>query len=453
LDGVLKSWAVPKGPSLDPAEKRLAVHVEDHPIEYGDFEGVIPKGEYGGGTVMLWDEGIWEAEGDPHEGYRTGRLKFRLQGEKLRGLWALIRIRGSEGKDGKENWLLIKVKDEESGSKEDVLETLPLSVATRRSMDQIAEGGEASSHKPKPNDRIAGVKLSHPDRILYPDIGLSKAELAAYYETVGPRMLPFIAGRPLSLLRCPGGRQRACFFQKHVDQSLPSGTHAVAIEESGNEVENYLVVDSLSGLVSLVQLGVLELHPWGSSEKDLEKPTEMIFDIDPGQDVPWEAVIRTAKLLRNRLAVLGLESFVKTSGGKGLHVYVPIFPDRTWEGVKGFARAVAEEIARQDPKQYVLVMTKKKRKGRIFIDHLRNGRGATCVAPYSTRAGSNAPVSTPLFWEELSALEAADVFTVENLEQRLSELDADPWADFREKSRSITDEMFRDIGLPDAATQ
>ena len=784
LDGTLKSWAVPKGPSLDPAEKRLAVQVEDHPLEYGAFEGTIPEGEYGGGTVMLWDQGTWEAEGDPAHDFPKGKLSFRLHGEKLRGSWALARMKDKDGTPSK-NWLLIKHKDAEAvgEARYRVVEEEPLSVITHRTMAEIAAeqgrsapatgqvpdparlpnarkapqpesfspqlatlvdeppAGEAWLHEIKldgyriltkieagrvtllsrsgrewtgrfpavvealvplpvqqaildgeivvlrpdgtsdfqalqellqggrqagpvvyylfdlphcngydltgsplwerkhllqsllarmapastiirfsdhiksrgtevyhqacllaaegivskqaaalyeqkrsrswlkskcrqrqelviggwtdptgsrlgfgalllgyydagelvfagrvgtgftastlqqltgrlreieqdsppfrpppagaeargmhwvrpelvaevefrewtrenllrqaafkglredkdaseivreaptvgpgrePLSRpggppaargsvVAGVRVSHPDKILYPEQGVSKRALADFYATIADFILPHVIHRPLTLLRCPDGREGGCFYQKHLKEAIPPTLRTIPIREKETMAE-YLVIDDLRGLISLVQLGVLEIHPWGSRETDLERPDILTFDLDPGPGLGWPEVIEGARLLRQRLEGLGLTSFVKTSGGKGLHLVVPIEPQVGWAEAKAFARAVALDMVRLRPDRFTAEIRKVKREGRILIDYLRNGRGATTVAAYSTRAGAGAPVSTPIRWDELDRTMTADRYRIDNLPKRLAGLKSDPWQGYFELRQGL----------------
>ena len=778
MDGVLKSWAVTRGPSLVPGEKRLAVHVEDHPMDYGDFEGTIPKGEYGGGNVIVWDRGRWTPIGDPHKGYDKGHLEFDLDGEKLHGRWHLVRMRGKP-REKHENWLLIKGDDDAARPSDapDILEEEPNSVKTGRPVEALtgeppgwssktgkitrptdppappsakapkstkaraaalpdvgklkgavkaalpsfvepalaslsskAPGGARWIHEIKydgyrlqaridkghvklmtrsgldwtkkfgaplveafqalpvatalidgelvvendagasdfsalqealslgrskhfvfyafdllylegydlkavpliarkqtlfalleghpgplrysghfeedgelirrhacrlslegivsklrdgpyrsgrskdwikskcagrqefviggyvpsttarkaigslvlgyyddkrhlihvgrvgtgftavvaadlyqqldairaPQSPFAGrltadqarqvvyvkpqlvaeiefrgwtadkslrhaafhglrqdkpaeevvredamppvttapkssVKLTHPDRLYWPETGVTKAGLADYYTEVWKRMAPFVVGRPLSLLRCPGGITDACFFQKHAWKGLSRSIHLVADPEETSG-EPILSIDDLDGLIGLVQGGVLEIHPWGSTLAALEQPDTIIMDLDPGEGVAWLDVIAAAKELRERFAALGLASFVKTSGGKGLHVVVPLKPAAGWEAVKSFTRDMALAMASDSPDRYVATITKSKRHGKILIDYLRNGRGATAVAPYSTRARAGAPVSMPLFWDELRADIGPAYFTVMNTPTRLADL-------------------------------
>ncbi|XYI00340.1 non-homologous end-joining DNA ligase [Sorangium sp. So ce1128] len=727
LEGVLKSWSVPKGPSLDPEVKRLAMHTEDHPLEYGDFEGIIPRGQYGGGTVLLWDRGTWVPVENPHKGYHAGKLKFLLRGEKLRGGFTLVKTRGRDDDDEGRSWLLIKEKDAEARSMKDysVVEARPESVATGRQLDEIAaakdrvwqsnraekkkvpeekapgrgerregglsraaarvegarkaampakvrpqlperlparkgkgkgkgkasgapdgegwlheiqydgcrimarveegrvrlvdekgkdvegrfehiaraiaglgpksalldgevavlrrdgttappppgakaapRGGEvvyfvfdllylegqdlqasplsarkqalkrllgASSEgagplryadhvegsweevvqkgcqlslkgivskridapyvpgrgpgwvrascgsapgreaekktaargageraAPKKTARaraaaargaeggeeasVAGVRLSHPDKVLYPSQGITKRELALYYASIAERMVPQVKDRPLTLVRCPEGADRECIYMKHSKVWGPSALRRVTIQEKTKAGE-YLVADSAEALVSLAQMGTLEIHTWNSTTSKLELPDRVVFDLDPDPSVSWDRVIAAALLLRERLTDLGLESFVKTTGGKGFHIVVPLAPRSGWDECLAFTKALAGDIARRDPKGYTIVVSKAQRKGKIFIDYLRNTRGATSVAAYSTRARPGAPVSTPLSWEELGPEVRSDQFTIRNLPERLASLKADPWARYGNVRQKITPAMLRALGI------
>jgi bifunctional non-homologous end joining protein LigD len=804
LEGVLKSWAVPKGPSFDPKEKRLAVHVEDHPIEYGSFEGIIPKDEYGGGTVMVWDRGSWvPLDPDPVAAYRKGIMKFRLEGEKLRGAWTLIRMKPRPGEeDRKENWLFIKERDEyvRPASEYDVTEELPDSVVSGRPLKQIAadrddvwhskeipddwdsleklagarkadlpefvapqlatlvekvpsgqylhevkldgyrelcrihnrdlrflsrngkdwtdkfsplvadlrqlpvrqalldgevvallpdgrtsfqslqnllsEGSEArlvyyvfdllhlegfdlratpllerkrvlarllsrlpgdtsvrfadhfegdgerfyqeacrhslegiiskkadcpyrsgrtrewvkvkcfkrqefviggftepsggrkglgalllgvterngtlifagrvgtgftermlrelrsrleplevpappfsnpprgsaarGVHWVKPQlvaevafaewtkdgqlrhpsfhglrqdkapmevvrekpaevpsvgsgseDRraerkgagkkigeVAGIRITNPERLQYPDVGISKRALAEYYEEIAPWILPHVKDRPLTLIRCPDGWNGECFYQKHIDSkhSHPS-VKPVALVEEGGDKKNYLMIDSVAGLIFQVQMGVLEFHPWGARVDDLDRPDRMIFDLDPDPGVEWARVVEAAKLIREFLNLLKLKSYAKTTGGKGLHVVVPLQRRSPWEEVKSFSRAVVERLVELEPNRYTSKAAKAARKEKIYLDYLRNSKGANAIAAYSTRAKAGAPVAVPLDWDELDSGIRSDTFTMADLPARLKQLGKDPWDGFDSLRQSITAGMKRKLGL------
>jgi bifunctional non-homologous end joining protein LigD len=271
------------------------------------------------------------------------------------------------------------------------------------------------------------VTITHSDRVVYPEQGLTKQDLAEYYEAVSEWILPYVAGRPLTLVRCPQGRKGQCFYQKHLTDSLPDALRGVVAKEDEAE---YVVLDDVTGLVSLVQMGVLEIHPWGSHAESLEKPDRIVFDLDPGPGVAWKQMIVAARTVKKRLTGYKLKSFVRTSGGKGLHIVIPLKPGATWEEVKEFAKTVAHDMQRDDPDLYIATASKAKRNKKIFVDYLRNSRGATSVACYSTRARSGAPVAMPLRWDELGRLKSADQYTVENSLRRLSSLRKDPWDGF-----------------------
>ena len=868
LNGVLLSWAVPKGPSLDPADKRLAMHVEDHPIEYGSFEGIIPAKQYGGGTVLLWDRGTWIPKGDPVAGYAKGHLKFELDGEKLKGGWTLVKTHGSKygGKSGDKAWLLIKENDSfaQRGAEARIVDDAPESVLSGRSLEDIAEqrehvwhsnksvaanvragavnkaksspvksrknaggvsaivgarvaklsaslspmlatlvdaiptsdewlheikfdgyrmlfridkgkvtvfsrngkewtaalnriaeavgklglesawldgevtivdergrtsfqalqnalsdpkgerlvyfvfdllyldgfdlqgvplrdrkrllrtlipktagqvrfsvdvpgsgaeffkqacalglegavskradstyrggtrtrdwvkvkcaqrqemviggftdpqgsrsgfgalllgvyepggklrysgkvgtgfndkiltslrhkldslsqssspfvnpprgfeakgvhwvkpqlvaeiaftewtqdgtlrhpsfqglredknaaevvrerpvhetgttpanavrepakeatkpketikpkettGSKATATKPlkratKPSraplpntvggdfaktksatatsDTIAGVKLSHPEKLLYPEAELAKQDLARYYESIGEWILPHVTDRPLSLVRCPNGWSGECFYQKHESKSVNPAVTRIVVPEGGGKA-TYMAANSVSALVALTQWGVLELHPWGSRKPRLDRPDRLIFDFDPDDAVSWDELVSAVGVLRTLLSDLGLTGFLKTTGGKGLHVVLPIRATLDWDQAKGFTKAVADLMARTFPDRFLAVMSKSRRKGKIFIDYLRNASGATAIAPYSLRARANAPVATPIGWDELSKDVRFDHFNLRTVPTRLSALKSDPWADFLELRQSISKAMFKRVG-------
>lgn len=772
LDGALKSWAIPKGPSLDPADKRLSIHVEDHPIEYAVFEGVIPKGEYGAGKVILWDRGFWIPFNDPHEGYRKGELKFILAGRKLKGAWALVRLKKQE--DEKDEWMLIKETDEEARRDFDVTADLPLSVLSGLPIDEIAEGrgvwaseetlpvvseamdeikavkaemparlfpelayladsppskdgwlfeikydgyrllsritdgevrlftrngndwtgkfpsivrslsrlrvksawldGEAVYLKPDgttgfselqnslslshdedlsyiifdiayyngydlkgaplferksllkallmahakdllnvrfgdhfegdgvafferacasslegvvakersspyrqgrsrewlkvkcrlrqefviggytlsggkrsfgallvgahddegaftycgrvgtgfdeatlkslfegiqglgavappfanppagieardviwvtpelvvevefsewTRDRILRqasfrglrpdkdwkevtielaektepprIRLTNPEKIFYPEDGITKKRLVEYYELAGEKMLRHIEGRPLTLVRCPEGYDRECFFQKHAEMSIPAGVERVPIIEDG-EARDYMAVSSLEGLLWLAQMGTLEVHAWGSRTPKVEFPDRITLDMDPDASVPWERLVEAAFLLRAVLEELGLKSFPKLTGGKGVHVVVPIEPLIDWNKAKAFAKALAEFVAMGLPERFTSVMTRARRVDRIYIDYMRNHRGSTAIEPYSTRAKKGAPVAAPVSWAELGDLRP-DSFTVLNMAERIKGLKEDPWEGYFEIRQTITGEIRKKLG-------
>ena len=830
LNGVLLSWAVPKGPSLDPNDKRLAMHVEDHPIEYGDFEGVIPPKQYGSGTVLLWDRGEWIPKEDPDEGYRKGKLKFELRGDKLHGGWNLVRSRSSKY-GGDKSWLLIKEDDgyARQGVDARVVDELPNSVASGRSLEEIAadpdrewhsnksvaenvKSGAVKKAKPKvtslakvagarkarapawlqpelatlvdaapggddwiheikydgyrmlchvkggratvysrnrkdwtdslpllaaavarlpvaeawidgeviapdaqgrssfqalqnafagegaarlayyafdlpyvdgydltdvplvdrkrllrervpagsgmirysdhvegngetffgeacgvglegiiskrrdsaysgrrgrdwvkvkcqqrqefviggwtdpqgsrsgfgalligvhdgdgklryagkvgtgfddkmlalltkelakraadkppfvdpptgaegrrahwvrpdlvgevqftewtrddtlrhpsfqglrkdkaardvvrerpahaaeeteapaadppvePRTRsagrapataratrkrapaaeapnvVAGVALSNPEKVLYPEDGITKRELADYYAAIGAWMVPHVAHRPLTLVRCPNGYAAKCFYQKHVKEGLGDFLEPIEVRESSG-VAQYMMANSVGALVALVQMGVLEVHPWGAREGTLDKPDRIVMDFDPDESLPWTSIVEAVTVLRKLLDTLGLKCFLKTTGGKGLHVVIPVAPRLDWPSVTAFTKAMADLMVMTFPDRFTAKLSKATRGGRILVDYLRNAEGATAIAAYSVRAKKHAPVSTPIAWEELARDVRFDHFNVRNVPARLRAQKRDPWAGFLDLEQAITPQMMRSVGV------
>lgn len=767
MDGVLRSWAVTRGPSLVPGDKRLSVHVEDHPMDYGGFEGTIPAGQYGAGTVIVWDRGTWSPVGDAAKGYAKGHLEFELNGEKLTGRWHLIRMRGKP-REKRENWLLIKGEDASArdAAAPDILQERPESVKTGRLIEEVAgKPAQAARWKPGPrkaapapgtamppfvppmlatlvkstpaDDRwlheikfdgyrvqahlaggrvrlftrsgrdwtdrfgepllqalaalpadravldgevvveVAGrasdfsalqadlaegrgdrmlyyvfdmlhldgrdltglplverkrllgtllakaadpirlsehlddrgeivlrhacrmglegivsklrdspyrpgrgaawvkskcsarqefviggfvpstvspraigslvmgvfagdklrpvgrvgtgfsmavaealmtrlsaletdaspfdpplkgpdgrgvrhvrpelvaevdfrawtadgnlrhaafrglredkdprevtgegmpvaapavaaapppvrrIRLTHPERVYWPEEGITKAGLADYYTAVWPWIAPHVTGRPLALLRCPDGIGGQQFFQKHEWKGMNAAILRVQDPAEPKDAPSLAIAD-LDGLIALAQSAALEIHPWGSTLTDWERPDRIVIDLDPGEGVDWAALVAAAKDVRQRLQGAGLAGFVKTSGGKGLHVVAPLTPRATWPVIKSFCRDLAQAMAGDDPSRYVATITKSKRRGKILVDYLRNQRGATAVAAYSTRARPGAQVSAPLTWEELEAGARPADFTVTTMPARLAALSRDPWEGFARAAR------------------
>ena len=284
---------------------------------------------------------------------------------------------------------------------------------------------------------FAGIRLTHPDRMLWEGQGLTKLGLAEYYDEVADYILPFITGRPLALVRCPNGHSSDCFYQKHSFAGLTDAVEIARVEEKDGKAEEAIVIRDLRGLINLVQANVLEIHPWGARVEDVDHPDTLIFDLDPGEGLVWADVIQGAGEVRRRLQDLGIESYVKTSGGKGLHVVSPLEPSVDWDELKTFAHSIALAMERDEPSKYLSTMAKKARRGKIFVDYLRNGRGATAVAAYSTRARPGAPVSTPVRWDELGPELTPARFTVENVGRRLAALKSDPWKGFFSRPQNI----------------
>jgi bifunctional non-homologous end joining protein LigD len=291
---------------------------------------------------------------------------------------------------------------------------------------------ESSTSTASGAGRNVSLRLTHPDRVLWPDVGLTKQGLAEFYADIADWVLPHVVGRPLALVRCPSGVGTDCFFQKHAWNGIGKAIRRKRV--AGEEV---LFIEDLEGLLTLAQSSVLEIHPWGSKIGAIERPDRITFDLDPAENVPWTVLIEGAIEVRERLRALGLRSFVKTTGGKGLHLVVPLAPKARWHDVKAFAQDLAETMAKDRSDRFVATVSKRARSGRIFIDYLRNGRGATAVAAFSTRARSGAPVSTPLAWEELSPSIRPNHYSVENLPRRLRYLGSGPWPDLDEVQQEL----------------
>ena len=291
---------------------------------------------------------------------------------------------------------------------------------------------------------VGGISLSSPDRLVYPELGITKLEVARYYESVGPWLLPHFRDRPLTLVRCPDDYTK-CFFQKHIDENaVYAHLNRIPIQEESG-IGHYPAVDTIDGVLSLVQLGALEFHTWGSRRDRLEQPDKFTIDIDPDPSVGWPRVIRSAQVIRELLQELGLVSFVKTTGGKGLHVVVPIQRRRGWEDIRRFTQGIAEMLVKAAPKEYTASLSKAKRSGKILVDYLRNARGATAIEAYSTRARAGATVSTPIAWDELTSSFKPDELTVRTVPARMASIGEDPWLDYAKVRQSLTVKMLDQV--------
>jgi bifunctional non-homologous end joining protein LigD len=291
---------------------------------------------------------------------------------------------------------------------------------------------------------VAGVAITHPDRVIYPGAKITKIQLAEYIAAVGPLMLPHVARRPLSLVRCPDGVAGTCFFQKHWPGTPPDVLDTVSIVQGNGQRRMYVAVSDVSGLVALVQWGVLEIHPWGSRSDDPDCPDRIIFDLDPGPGVLWKATRQAARGLGALLDELGLASWIKTTGGKGLHVVVPIARRSSWEEASEFARGVASQMESVFPDQFIIKASKAEREGVIFIDWLRNTRGATAIAPWCPRARPEAGVSVPISWDQLETIKRGDQFTLPRLRRSIPATD-DPWRDMLDSRQGLTKTMLKSL--------
>lgn len=291
------------------------------------------------------------------------------------------------------------------------------------------------SRAPSSEEVVAGVRLTHADRVLYPGQGVTKRDLALFYVSIADRILPHLAGRPTTLVRCPEGLSKPCFYQKHTGWWAPPSLRRAKIQEK-TKVGEYLIADDVAGLVGLVQIGILEIHTWNSVIDALETPDRLVIDLDPDEGLPWARVVEAARLVKDRLEARGLASFVKTTGGKGLHVVAPLVPRAGWDACAAFSKELCEEIESESPDRYTTTMVKARRKGRVFLDWLRNVRGGTSVAAYSTRAKPGAPVSTPVAWTELKPRTRPD-YTLATLPGRLARLAKDPWSSYERARRPL----------------
>jgi len=306
---------------------------------------------------------------------------------------------------------------------------MPLEKSRKRKSARKPDPRGPARADPNVAVEIAGVRLSHPDKVLYPDEGVTKRDLAQYYVAVAAAMLPHLRDRPLTMVRCPSGPAKTCFYQKHPSEGAFGPLQRVAIAEKEGR-GTYLIANDLPGLIALVQMDVLEIHLWSATRRSLERPDRVIFDLDPDEGLAWERVGAAALTLRTLLAEMGLDSFIKATGGKGLHVVLPIAPRYGWDEIKLFARGVAQDLARRAPAEFTATLSKAARRGKIFIDYLRNQRGATAIAPYSARAKPTAPVAMPLAWAEVEQGWHSDRFTVKTLPDWQERLRRDPWNGF-----------------------
>lgn len=472
MAGVLVSWAVPRGPTLDPKARQLAVHVEDHPVEYFDFEGVIPKGEYGGGDVIVWDWGTWShaKAGDPLKAIEKGDLHFDIQGQKLAGRFVLVRRDGDSS--GKEQWLLLHKNDEAAVAGWDP-EDHPRSVKTGLTNDQVAAAPEALWRSDLPaaeasqaiggtarpawvgptDDELAALdalggkggkwelqgrelKLTNLDKVLFPAshggrpgrpaqaVGrpVTKREVIRYYACVAPRMLPYLYDRPLNLYRSPDGVDKPGFWHKEVPGHAPDWLQQWRNPEADpGETTFYAVVDSVPALAWMANFGGLELHAWTSRIPEVHRPTWALIDIDPGTTTTFDDILVLARLYRTALEHLGVVGMPKVTGKRGVQIWIPITPTYSFTDTRAWVETVSRAVGHTVPELVSWEWHTTRREGLARLDYTQNAINKTLVTPFSPRPAAGAPVSVPIRWDELDDPEMRpDRWTIRTVGDRLA---------------------------------
>lgn len=459
IDGALASWAVPRGPTLDPSARHMAVHTEDHPMDYAGFEGVIPQGQYGGGDVIVWDRGTWQPArtDDPAAAVAAGELHFDLEGEKLAGRFVLVRRR--DGESRKEQWVLVHKRDDHAVEGWDP-EEHPRSVLSGRTNDEVAAAPAAmwqseadSAHAEVPlaaadpaqqeaatEDELAALDalgtrgtwtvggrelaLTNLDKVLFPGGSgppVTKRELIRYHARIAPFLLPYLTGRPVNLHRYPDGTDRGGFWQKEVPDHAPTWLrrwhHA---EAAPDETQNYFVLDSTAALVWMANYGAIELHPWTSRLPDVHQPTWALIDIDPGPAVGFADVLVLARLYRTALAHLEVQAAPKVTGKRGVQIWVPIAAGYSFDDTRAWVEKLSRAVGQIRPELVSWEWHTDRRRGLARLDYTQNAINKTLVAPFSPRPGPQAPVSVPITWDELDDPDLApDRWTVRSVLDRV----------------------------------
>ena len=444
LNGVLKSWAVPKGPSLNSADKRLAVQVEDHPVSYIDFSGTIPEGNYGAGEVEVWDKGVFTPVDEKGNNLtdkqastwlKNGQLKFNLKGKKLNGGFALVQL-----KSDPKNWLMIKHKDSyavtepydpDKGRKKNaaarktavkktvkgVVKTVAKKTSTPAA--EIATTKKTSDVQPK---RLK-VQVTHPEKIYFPKSKITKGAVLEYYRTIAPIILPYLKNRPLSLKRNPNGITAKGFFQKDAGENFPDWIKTAPFyAASTGKTVNYTICNDVSTLLYLANIGCIEMNPWSSTIKSPDHPTYLIIDIDPSPKNTFDQVVETVQCTGQILEKAGATFYCKTSGATGMHVFVPLNAKYEYEEVRRFGEIIATEVQKQLPAFTSLERSLSKRGDNIYIDYLQNSKGQTVASAYSVRPVEGAQVSAPVLWTEVKKGLHPSQFTIFNIEKRVQQL-------------------------------
>mgnify|MGYP002745276067 FL=1 len=398
-NGTMSSWAIPKGPSYNPKDKRLAIKVEDHPISYKNFEGTIPKGEYGAGTVLLFDLGYYEIIK-----YEKNLIKVILYGKRLKGMWTLTHFKD-------DNWLLIK--DDDFYENYIDITKYKRSIKTNRTMKEI-----------KDNEKKKEILLTNPSKKIIGKI--TKKDIFNYYKKIAPYMMPYLENRIISVVRAPSGINNNIFFKKHLENQKRYLEKINISSKNDKEKDYYYILDEI-GLLSEVQMNSYEFHIWGSNASNKNKPNMMVFDLDPDKSLSLDKLRLGVKYLKEILDNLNLKSFLKTSGGKGYHICIPFKNNLTWKKFYKISEDIANIIENTHSELFTTNNRKEKRKNKIFIDYLRNQKSATFVAPYSVRLRKNTPVSMPIAWNELDKIKPNEI-TIYKAIKRLKK--KDPWKDF-----------------------
>jgi bifunctional non-homologous end joining protein LigD len=454
IDGVAKSWSVPRGPSMNPKDRRLAVQVEDHPVEYMTFEGEIPEGEYGAGLSLIWDSGTFEPKGDPAQGWEGGSLEFTLHGDKLKGEFVLFKMKGRE-RNGKPQWLLIKKKDAFADEAWELVQRDPRGAISKR---RAARDHKRRITKSKANVsesitpatflrkrelegdlslKINGnvVEATSLDKIYWPDEGYTKGDLLRYYLEVGKYIVPYLKDRPSILKRYPGGISGQMFFQHNVE-SAPELLKTERLESETGRMLNYAVYTNLASLIYLVNIGTIEQHPWHSRTSNLDHPDYIVFDLDP-HGAPFTHVLQVAIAMRDVLKSLKLTGYPKTSGSSGIHIYVPIRPRYEYEEVAKFSEQVSMRVAERLPEiATVERRIAERKKDQVYVDWQQNARGKSAASVYTVRAKDGATVSTPVTWQEISRGIKISDFTIKTVPPRLKKK-GDLWKELFKDRQSL----------------
>jgi len=423
-DGVLKSWAVPKKPTLNPSIKRLAVHVEDHPVEYARFSGEIPRGEYGAGKVEIWDSGTYENlladKPKPEtvaEAIKHGHVEVRLKGKKLKGSFALVRMDDSGTPSSKkDNWLLVKMKDGASKAARGKAHS-KARARSRKSKDHVKEGAPQN------------IKLTNEDKLMFPEAAITKGDVLSYYARIADRILPHLRDRPITLERFPDGvtENAPHFWQKDTPSYYPSWIPRVKIASGDGEHVNYALVNDVQTLLYLVNQGAITFHPWFSRVENLDRPDYILFDLDRSK-ATFADVISVTKELHRLLKREHVKAFVKTTGKSGLHVLVPCLQCRDFDEARDWAIQMATKLVEALPDTATIERSKAKRGEKVYVDVMQNMRGKHAVPAYSLRPVPRAAVSTPLRWNELTAKLNPKKFNLKTIFRRLAQQKNDPIA-------------------------